>query len=911
MRHFTHYLRFKPFVLVVDHKPLLAWRDITTQRDATNRRTRWAIELSTYEFEMLYKEGKRHADADALSRHPEPDEPDETEEDEEIISLLTTAPPVYICHIAAKLSTEIPLAEIHFDEMAIDEMKIAQNSDPDISQAIQLIISQNSTKASWKKLHSWYLHNRHHFVVCDGILYHNAMLSSTDEPVARVVIPESKRREMLYRVHGHMQAGHPSQPRALSKLEKFAVWPGVRKQANAYVAQCAECQGVRNKVPKLMAPVQAQEAFFPLEYVQADLYYVGKTYDKKDYILVFEDRATKHCRLFAIKNTEARGVAACLEAYVTQLGCPDRWGTDGGKEFFDRLILAMCQVFNIKKEFALAYRPQSQGQTERKNRTIKSELIKRIHQFGSNWPSMLKWIEFSYNTTVHPSHGFTPFLLMFGREPRLPVEQDLPHINTKGWNTSMKSFFSDFLDRFNAIRQEAAIKKNDYNARMIAQKSQKVLPPLQSGTQVIRTIPSQLPSKTSMPVDGPWKVVEQRVKDGKKLPVYIIKDDKQNTLFSHRQQLTPFTEPILKTQPETELEKAPEPKSRQKEEVTDGPASRTRSRRKQILSLVIPKPRATPDPTPPVNPGQNNAQIPLQSPPHQPPSSSHQRGDGNNANGGSSDDADDDDDTPNGDAGDDNDDGDQGGNPQQRQRFHTPPSGEESDDWDSTPNKSTFTDENRSVDRFNDANYLTTPEFTSADNSAVAQPIAMEDLHGDADEENAEATIAASLIPSQSSSRPPRSDNIEENAERANTQSLIASAVKRHQETTSSRPPLPPLPIQPPFNVIRPLSSSTASLPRTGAKACPPIKRTLSATSTRTDEEEIPQELEGGGQRLASYNRLSSSDDPSELAPIADVAINADNNDPLFEGGRVMEMVTNKSGVVTSVRRSQRNRENE
>ena len=83
------------------------------------------------------------------------------------------------------------------------------------------------------------------------------MLSSTDEPVARVVIPESKRLEMLYRVHGHMQAGHPSQPRALAKLEKFAVWPGVRKQANAYVAQCAECQGVRKKVPKLMAPIQA------------------------------------------------------------------------------------------------------------------------------------------------------------------------------------------------------------------------------------------------------------------------------------------------------------------------------------------------------------------------------------------------------------------------------------------------------------------------------------------------------------------------------------------------------------------------------------------------------------------------------------------------------------------------------
>ena len=51
----------------------------------------------------------------------------------------------------------------------------------------------------------------------------------------------------------------------------------------------------------------------------------------------------------------------------------------------------------------IAYRPSTNGQTERKNRSIKAELRKRCHQFGPDWPSMLKWIEFSYNTTVHKS----------------------------------------------------------------------------------------------------------------------------------------------------------------------------------------------------------------------------------------------------------------------------------------------------------------------------------------------------------------------------------------------------------------------------------------------------------------------------------------------------------------------------
>ena len=220
--------------------------------------------------------------------------------------------------------------------------------------------------------------------------------------------------------------------------------------------------------------------------------------------------------------------------------CPDRWGTDGGKEFFDRLILAMCQVFEIKKEFALAYRPQTQGQTERKNRTIKAELLKRCHQFGPDWPSMLKWIEFSYNTTVHPSHGFTPFLLMFGREPRLPIEQDIPHFNTSGWNTSMKTYFKDFLDRINALRNMATKRKQIYMARMTSQHDKNLLPPLQPGDAVLRTIPSKWVGKMDLPRDGPWKVVEQRVKEGRALPVYIVKDDKGNTMFSHRENLTPF-----------------------------------------------------------------------------------------------------------------------------------------------------------------------------------------------------------------------------------------------------------------------------------------------------------------------------------------------------------------------------------
>ena len=63
-----HYLRHSKFTAITDHRPLLAWRKIDSKKDPTGRRTRWAIELSCYDFDLIYKAGRIHSDADALSR---------------------------------------------------------------------------------------------------------------------------------------------------------------------------------------------------------------------------------------------------------------------------------------------------------------------------------------------------------------------------------------------------------------------------------------------------------------------------------------------------------------------------------------------------------------------------------------------------------------------------------------------------------------------------------------------------------------------------------------------------------------------------------------------------------------------------------------------------------------------------
>ncbi|KAI8485080.1 hypothetical protein Bbelb_371860 [Branchiostoma belcheri] len=77
IRHFRPYLYGRNFILTTDHRPLLSCRD-TPLGDgmAQGRRTRWAIELSTYQFTIKYRPGPTNTDADALSRRPPSPPPD-------------------------------------------------------------------------------------------------------------------------------------------------------------------------------------------------------------------------------------------------------------------------------------------------------------------------------------------------------------------------------------------------------------------------------------------------------------------------------------------------------------------------------------------------------------------------------------------------------------------------------------------------------------------------------------------------------------------------------------------------------------------------------------------------------------------------------------------------------------------
>ena len=78
-----------------------------------------------------------------------------------------------------------------------------------------------------------------------------------------------------------------------------------------------------------------------------------------------------------------------------------------------------------------AYRPQTDGQSERANRTIEEILRAYVNDKHTDWDERLSAAEFAYNNAPSASSGKSPFYLNYGYHPLTPATMDLAAIKTE------------------------------------------------------------------------------------------------------------------------------------------------------------------------------------------------------------------------------------------------------------------------------------------------------------------------------------------------------------------------------------------------------------------------------------------------------------------------------------------------
>ena len=79
-------------------------------------------------------------------------------------------------------------------------------------------------------------------------------------------------------------------------------------------------------------------------------------------------------------------------------------------------------MLHINKTRTTPYHPQRDGLLERFNRTLLHMLATCTEDHPGDWEQHIRKVCMAYNVNVHPSTGFSPFYLMFGRQARLPID---------------------------------------------------------------------------------------------------------------------------------------------------------------------------------------------------------------------------------------------------------------------------------------------------------------------------------------------------------------------------------------------------------------------------------------------------------------------------------------------------------
>lgn len=187
-------------------------------------------------------------------------------------------------------------------------------------------------------------------------------------------------------------------------------------------------------------------------------------------ILVITDHFTKYAVAIPTKDQKAVTVAKCLwDHFLTHYGFPERLHSDQGRDFESHVIKELCTLTNICKVRTSPYHPRG-NPVERFNRTLLSMLSTLQDKDKTHWRDYVKPLTHAYNCTKNDVTGFSPYELMFGRQPRLPVDIAFG-LPVKDGNTPSHSQYVKNLK----ARLEHSYKIAIQNARKVAEKNKKTL----------------------------------------------------------------------------------------------------------------------------------------------------------------------------------------------------------------------------------------------------------------------------------------------------------------------------------------------------------------------------------------------------------------------------------------------------
>ena len=451
-RQFRHYLLGRQFEVRTDHSSL-QW--LMNFKNPNGQLARWLEELSQYWMVISHRPGRKHDNADALSRLPEDircsayrhgikldDLPCGgwayctkrqlewgkfiSDVDEAVPLVTGSRNPETRSVFASRTSGDQP--GVWVDGYSRSAILEAQGQDDDLTLLLQWLKSQESPTEKDLSLSSPttknYWLNRQLFVVdSDGILWRKI---DGDRKV--LVVPSKLQTQAIALCHEIPAAGHQGVDRTLSRCKERYHWYHMSSNVKHFVMSCSACNKNKKASKKAKGNMAQYHAGSPMERVHLD--FLGPlpvTKQKNEYILMIVDQFTKWVECIPLPNQTAEETArAAVNEFFSRFGCPLQIFTDRGTNFESQLFTQLCECLKIHKARTTPFHPSSNGQVERFNRTLMDAVRCFVSKTPKKWDVYLPQLAGALRSAVNRSTGYTANMLMLGREVNTPADLMFP-----------------------------------------------------------------------------------------------------------------------------------------------------------------------------------------------------------------------------------------------------------------------------------------------------------------------------------------------------------------------------------------------------------------------------------------------------------------------------------------------------
>ena len=195
-----------------------------------------------------------------------------------------------------------------------------------------------------------------------------------------------------------------------------------------------------------------------------------RSYRGNTELLVWVDHHTGFLIVSANASREAQVVAEAYERCVyRRFGASQVIRHDREPAFMSAVFRAFNQLIGQRSRATLAYRPQSNGTTERMVQTIMHAVKLYVADpTQRDWDDYAERLVFAINTSHDRVRGDTPFYLMHGWEPRTTMEVNLPtadnqggHVRSRPWRSQVQSQYLQAREDANRLLQAAMEDRRD------------------------------------------------------------------------------------------------------------------------------------------------------------------------------------------------------------------------------------------------------------------------------------------------------------------------------------------------------------------------------------------------------------------------------------------------------------------